>query len=121
MKTEAGYEGNQNGLLRVIADDHWSEDNRNLYAFWPRLSDRVNENNTQTSTWWMRNGAMLRLKSLEIGYNLPEKAARKIGMRQLRVYLNASNLFVISGFKLWVRRWVATDWVIRSSAFTTSV
>ena len=101
MKTEAGYEGNQNGLLRVIADDHWSEDNRNLYAFWPRLSDRVNENNTQTSTWWMRNGAMLRLKSLEIGYNLPEKAARKIGMRQLRVYLNASNLFVISGFKLW--------------------
>ena len=101
MKTEAGYEGNQNGLLRVIADAHWSEDNRNLYAFWPRLSDRVNENNTQTSTWWMRNGAMLRLKSLEIGYNLPEKAARKIGMRQLRVYLNASNLFVISGFKLW--------------------
>lgn len=101
MKSDPGYEGNQNGLLRVIANDHWSEDNRNLYAFWPRLSDRINENNTQVSTWWMRNGAMLRLKSLEIGYNLPEKAARKIGMRQLRVYLNASNLFVISGFKLW--------------------
>ena len=49
----------------------------------------------------MRNGAMLRLKSLELGYNLPEKAARKIGMTKLRVYVNASNLFVISNFKLW--------------------
>lgn len=85
----------------MVANDHWSEDNRNLYAFWPRLSDRANENNTQVSTWWMRNGAMLRLKSLELGYNLPEKAARKIGMTKLRVYVNASNLFVISNFKLW--------------------
>lgn len=93
--------GNQNGLLRVVANDHWSEDNRNLYAFWPRLSDRMNENNTQVSTWWMRNGAMLRLKSLELGYNLPAKAARKIGMTKLRVYVNASNLFVVSNFKLW--------------------
>ena len=99
MKTD--QPGNQNGLLRVVANDHWSEDNRNLYAFWPRLSDRANENNTQVSTWWMRNGAMLRLKSLELGYNLPEKAARKIGMTKLRVYVNASNLFVISNFKLW--------------------
>ena len=31
----------------------------------------------------------------------PEKAARKIGMTKLRVYVNASNLFVISNFKLW--------------------
>ena len=101
MKTGDGEIGNQNGLLRVIADNHWSEDNRNLYAFWPRLSDRINENNTQVSTWWMRNGAMLRLKSVEIGYNLPEKAARKIGMSKLRVYVNATNLFAVSNFKLW--------------------
>lgn len=98
---KADSPGNQNGLLRVVAEDHWSEDNRNLYAFWPRLSDRINENNTQVSTWWMRNGAMLRLKSLEIGYNLPMKSARKIGMTKLRVYLNATNLFTISGFKIW--------------------
>lgn len=101
MKTEADMIGNQNGLLRVIANDHWSEDNRNMYAFWPRMSDRPNENNTQVSTWWMRNGAMLRLKSVELGYNLPQKAARKIGMTKLRIYVNASNLFAVSNFKLW--------------------
>ncbi len=93
--------GAQNGLLKTIANDHWSEDNRDLYAFWPRLSDYFVENNNQTSTWWMRNGSLLRLKSVEIGYNAPEKLTSKIRINGLRVYLSASNLFVISKFKLW--------------------
>ena len=93
--------GLQSGLLKVIANDHWSEDNRNSYAFWPRLSDKTRANNNQTSTWWMRNGAFLRLKSIEIGYNLPDKVALKIGLKGLRVYANCSNLFSISQFKLW--------------------
>jgi len=91
----------QNGLLEDIANSHWSEDHRNLYAFWPRLSYKQNDNNNQTSTWWMRNGAFLRLKSIELGYNLPEKKARKFGLSNLRLYLNATNLFVISKFKMW--------------------
>ncbi|HEX6426270.1 MAG TPA: TonB-dependent receptor, partial [Niastella sp.] len=56
--------GYQNNLLQVIANDHWSEDNRNMYALWPRLSTgRVNTNNIN-STWWMRSGDFLRLKSV---------------------------------------------------------
>lgn len=93
--------GLQSGLLKVIADNHWSEDDRNPYAFWPRLSDKLMDNNNQTSTWWMKNGAFLRLKSIEIGYNIPDKAAAKIRLRGLRFYLNCSNLFSISSFKLW--------------------
>lgn len=93
--------GEQNGLLRVIAEDHWSEDNRNLYAFWPRLSINGVANNNQASTWWMRDGSFLRLKSLEVGYTMPQNFVRKIGLSNFRLYLNASNLFVISKFKIW--------------------
>lgn len=93
--------GEQNGLLRVIANDHWSEDNRNLYAFWPRLSIDGVANNNQISTWWMRDGSFLRLKTLELGYTMPDKIVKKIGLSDFRVYLNASNLFVISNFKMW--------------------
>lgn len=93
--------GNQNGLLKVIADDHWSEDNRNIYAFWPRLSPIVNVNNSQPSTWWMRNGAFMRLKQVEVAYNIREKGLKKLHMNSVRLYLNANNLFVITGFKLW--------------------
>ncbi len=94
-------QGNQNGLLNAIADSHWSEDNRDLYAFYPRLSDQQVVNNNQRSTWWMRNGSFLRLKQIEVGYNLPTKALNKFGLANLRLYGNGTNLFVLSKFKMW--------------------
>ena len=91
----------QNNLLNVVAKDHWSEDNRDLYAFWPRLAETFIENNNKTSTWWMRNGAFLRLKSIEAGYNAPDKFTSKIGVKALRIYFSGNNIAVWSKFKLW--------------------
>lgn len=93
--------GYQNGLLEAIAEDHWSEDNRDIYAFWPRLSSTKVDNNDKGSSWWLRNGRYLRLKSLEVGYTIPEKTLAKWGLSNLRLYFNASNLFVLSKFKMW--------------------
>ena len=53
------------------------EDNRNLYALWPRLSYEAVENNQKPSTWFMRNGSFLRLKSLEFGYTVPTNVLKK--------------------------------------------
>ncbi len=91
----------QNGLLQIVADDYWSEADRDSYAFWPRLSDQFVENNNQNSTWWMRDGAFLRLKSIEAGYNLPDGLLSRIGIESMRVYGSAFNLGVWSRFKLW--------------------
>ncbi len=93
--------GAQNGLLSVIANDHWSEENRNSYAFWPRLSDTFIDNNNQTSTWWMRDGSFLRLKSVELGYNVPQKFLEKHSIASLRLYANTTNPVVFSSFKHW--------------------
>lgn len=93
--------GAQNGLLNVIAQDHWSEDNRNLYAMWPRLSETFINNNNQTSTWWMRDGTFLRCKNVELGYNFSKKLLRISTFRNGRIYINGSNLFVLSRFKMW--------------------
>jgi hypothetical protein len=65
-------------LLKYWADDHWSEDDRNIHAQWPRLSDSNNENNEKLSTWFMRDGSFLRLKTAEIGYTLPQKWTNSI-------------------------------------------
>lgn len=91
----------RNALLNVIAENHWSEENRNIYAFWPRLGDEISANNTQCSTWWMQNGSFMRLKSLEIGYSLPQNMVHKWGLNMIRIYLNGSNLLTFSKFKLW--------------------
>ncbi|MRG47821.1 SusC/RagA family TonB-linked outer membrane protein [Chitinophaga sp. SYP-B3965] len=88
-------------LLKAYADDHWSEDNRNIYALWPRLSMTQMNNNIQRSTWFMRNSSFLRLKQMELGYNVPKSFQRKLHTSVLRLYLNATNLFVLSSFKLW--------------------
>lgn len=92
---------NNTALLKAYADSYWSEDNRDIYALWPRLSPTVNNNNTQTSTWFMRDGTFLRLKQLEIGYSLPERIADRIGANNLRIYLNGTNLLTFSKFDLW--------------------
>ena len=87
--------------LKAYANDHWSESNRNLYAMWPRLSTTVIENNVRTSSWFMRNGAFLRLKTLEVGYTLPESWTKKAYISSARVYCSGNNLLLLSGFKLW--------------------
>lgn len=92
---------NQKQLLKAYADDHWSEDNRNIYALWPRLSSATSENNQQVSTWFMRDGAFIRLKSVELGYTLPAKLSKKIYTDKVRVYMSGTNLLTWSKFKLW--------------------
>jgi TonB-linked SusC/RagA family outer membrane protein len=91
----------QNQLLKVIADNHWSEEDRDIYAFWPRLSSNVNENNAQKSTWFMRDGSFLRVKQIEVGYTLPARFTRKAKIENMRLYANGTNLFTFSDFKLW--------------------
>ncbi|HEX9512165.1 MAG TPA: TonB-dependent receptor [Puia sp.] len=88
-------------VLKAYADNHWSEENQNLYALWPRLSTYDNVNNEQQSTWWLRDGSFLRLKSLEVGYSLPKAMARRMYLDNLRIYFNGLNLVTWSHFKLW--------------------
>lgn len=95
------FVGGQRALLKAYADSYWSENNRNLYALWPRLSTSGIENNNKPSTWFMRNGAFLRLKSAEIGYSLPTRLVSKFRMKMLRAYINGTNLLTFSKFKLW--------------------
>lgn len=91
----------QRGLLQYIADDHWSENNRNLNAFWPRLSEYAITNNNQTSTHWLRNGSFVRLKSAEFGYTLPARLTKKAYISTLRLYASGTNLLLWSKFKMW--------------------
>lgn len=92
---------NQGALLDVYAQNHWSEENRNSQALWPRLSTNTIANNMKRSSWFMQNGGFLRLKSLELGYRLPQALLRKIHVADFRIYLSGTNLLTFSKFKLW--------------------
>ncbi|MDR0558660.1 MAG: TonB-dependent receptor [Prevotellaceae bacterium] len=98
------FYANASALLQAYANDHWTEANRNIYALYPRLTTEYGDdyqNNLKPSTWWMRDGSFLRLKSLEIGYTLPQKWASAAKMSSARVYVSGTNLLTFSKFKLW--------------------
>jgi TonB-linked SusC/RagA family outer membrane protein len=88
-------------MLQYWADDHWTLDNRNIYAAWPRLSANHIANNEVKSTWWMRDGSFLRVKNMELGYTLPKSFIAPLHIKNARFYLSGSNLFLFSKFKMW--------------------
>ncbi|MBE0674033.1 MAG: TonB-dependent receptor [Bacteroidales bacterium] len=75
--------------------DYWTESNRD--AEFPRLSI-TSTNNNQNSSYWMRSAAYMRLKNLQLGYDLPTSILKKIGISNLNVFVNAQNLLTITGF-----------------------
>lgn len=54
------------------------------------------ESGAGNTSFWMRNGAYLRLKNLNIGYDLPKSILRPLGITYAQVFANATNLFCIS-------------------------
>ena len=64
-------------------------------------SDTAISNNNQSSTWWLRDGTFLRMKSAELGYTLPKRLTSTAKLENLRIYVSGTNLFNISKFKIW--------------------
>lgn len=93
------------GNLYSNIGDRWTEENPDQNAFYPRLSygseTTSNINNFQKSTWWVRNMNFLRLKTLQISYNLPKPWVNKVHLKNAAVYVMGTNLFTLSRFKLW--------------------
>lgn len=80
--------------------DRWTEANPSQSVFWPRLSYSTNYNNNANSSWWKKDMSFLRLKQVEIGYNVP-KSITKDKIKACRIYLNGNNLLTFSKFDLW--------------------
>ncbi|MDJ1505754.1 SusC/RagA family TonB-linked outer membrane protein [Xanthocytophaga agilis] len=101
--------GSGNGALGNIysnANDRWTAENPSQNVFWPRLSNASSQistlaNNTQTSSWWLKDMSFLRVRRIEIGYSLPKNVMGRIGIKDSRIFVTGNNLFTFSSFKLW--------------------
>ncbi|MDD2244979.1 MAG: TonB-dependent receptor [Dysgonamonadaceae bacterium] len=96
-------------VLQDVVNNHWiSRDisgdpkTENPNAIYPRLEyGNVNGNNRQQSSFWLRDGSYLRLKTLEFGYNVPKNFVNKFKVNRMRVFFIGTNLLTFSKFKLW--------------------
>ena len=82
-------------------NDRWTVDNPSQDVFYPRLDYGTNSNNSQPSTWWLRNMSFMRLKNIELGYSFPKKWMQNIFISGARVFVRGTNLLTFSNFKLW--------------------
>ena len=86
---------NLNKGTRVL--DAWSPTNPNSNI--PALSTNNNNNETRVSTYFVEDGSFLKLRNLQLGYNLPKHACEKMMMQNWRWYLSAQNVFTIHSAK----------------------
>ncbi|MCA0383885.1 MAG: TonB-dependent receptor [Bacteroidetes bacterium] len=95
--------GPERSNLLTIAEDRWTEANPNPNAFYPRLAygNAANRNNAVASSWWIKDISFVRLKTLAMGYNLPDKWVKRAGFKSAQVYAQGFNLIYWSPFKLW--------------------
>lgn len=92
------------GISNVYANitDRWTEANPRQDVFYPRLAngEAENFNNVQTSSWWVTSSDFLRLKTLQLTYNLPKHWVSRFS-RTASIYFQAVNPLTFSKFKLW--------------------
>ncbi len=79
----------------IWADDVWTADNPN--AEYPRVvGSNWAESGATSTTFWIRNGAYMRLRDLNISYALPERISSAMKIKGASVFFNGTNLFVLS-------------------------
>ena len=86
---------NLNKGTRVL--DAWSLSNPNSDI--PALSTNNNNNETRVSTYFVEDGSFLKLRNIQLGYNLPKKACDKMLMQNWRWFVSAQNVFTIHSAK----------------------
>jgi TonB-linked SusC/RagA family outer membrane protein len=96
LRTESGLIGN---FPMAYVEDRWTEDNPN--GSWPRAYDRDREYwVSRQNTFWYWNTNYVRLKTLDLGYNIPAHLCKRIGLQNLRVYVSGQNLLTIDKVKI---------------------
>lgn len=99
LTQEAAWEFYNGGKAMKRHLGRWTPETHNTATF-PRLSTNENGNNhTPVSTFWQQSADYLRLKNLEIGYDLPKDFVNKYGLGAVRVYLNGMNLYTWDSMK----------------------
>lgn len=97
LRTPYAFAG-QAGALEMHKDRWHKDENGNwVEGFFPRYSEL--SNNLTFDTRRIMDAGYLRLKSVELGYTIPKKLTKKIGVENFRLYTNGFNLLTFTGLK----------------------
>lgn len=85
----------QGGTYRKEHLDRWTPETPD--ARFPRMSATTTQN-IQNSSFWMADASYLRLKNLQLSYALPQSAVKKMKIKGLMFFANATNIFTLTNY-----------------------
>jgi len=125
--TEAGvfwgqYNRPYNKLPKWHLDNHWTPEKPDAYL--PRYVSRLANRNggilREAQTRYIQNVAYIRLKNIQVGYNLPQKLISKIHSTNARVYISAENIWTWSSLYKRTRDIDVENAVVSDQTFTST-
>ena len=73
--------------------DAWTPENNDSNI--PAISTMDNNNEKRVSSYFVENGSFVKLRTIQVGYNIPKKFCEKLHAERLRTYISAQNLLTI--------------------------
>jgi hypothetical protein len=97
-RTYENFSGECGNYLYNEIKDRWTEANPNSThpRTWNRNLEYWMTDGAPNNTYWVKNSDYLRLKSVEIGYNVPVKVSKRVGIEGLRIYVSGQNLLTFT-------------------------
>lgn len=92
---------NNGNIQQWQVDSRWTPQNPNPKAQYPRLiplSSTPEPPYGDASTYWLRNGSFLRMKTIQLGYKLPSGLLKHLFLKQVRFYISGQNLFTVDKY-----------------------
>ncbi len=105
MRLSCMCQGDEQTTVNILKDSYGKvarvENGKvvNSGASLPRLSYLDENKNGRVSDAWVKNGNFLRINTLQIGYTVPRKLIRPLGVNNIRAYASIQNLALFSPYK----------------------
>ena len=90
---------NKSNVQRTMYENSWTVANPNPKAEYPKIIPTTSGfYSANPVDFWYRNATFLRLKSVQLGYSLPEGILSKSFLNRVRIYVSGENLATFTNY-----------------------
>ncbi len=95
------------GFFQSVNGNYFDNQSADQMSFWRKPGDITNvpqprlyvANGSQKSSRWVQDGSYFRVKSMNLGYNIPKEILRPVKIASARVYIAANNLLTFTNYE----------------------
>ncbi len=91
-----GYMYDYANMYKEVYNDRWTKEGDNSY--YPAMGSGNRGINRACNTRWLQDAGYLRVKSIQLGYTVPQQVFSRLPINNIRVYVTGTNLFTFTDY-----------------------